>query len=81
VTNLAKEVGRQERWFADMADGSNGTTPSAITSQFADDAVHEALAPIESTIAQSQQMITRHHDTSPGPPFEQIQQIVAEAGL
>ena len=26
-------------------------------------------------------MITRHHDAPAGPPFQHIQQIVAEAGL
>ena len=41
----------------------------------------ESSAPIESTIAQSQQMITRHHDAPAGPPFHHVQQIVAEARL
>jgi hypothetical protein len=52
----------------------------ATTSQFADDALHEAPALREVSIAEPEQMKTGHHDTSTGPPFQNMQQIVAEAG-
>ena len=36
---------------------------------------------VEPTIAKPQQMKTRHHNATAGPPFQDIQQIVAEAGF
>jgi hypothetical protein len=54
---------------------------SARPSELGDKAVHEAPAQIESTVSNPKNVMSGHHDGSTSRPFQNMQQIVAEAGL
>ena len=60
------------------SSGSESASPGA---NLADDAVKKPSAQIESTVSNPKNVMSGHHDAPASPPFQHIQQIVAEAGL